>query len=241
MKLGVENNSGFEIITGVIDVNILAVNPTLEELTAMGINQKKEPEYISANADTGAKKIRLDFWIKPVAKELAGHVTKHTFFLEDTYRIAQTSGKPQYINSECKASYADSIELLPEWFSKVGVRQAKVGEAELMEFLRNFANVKDLEFDNFNALFNNNMTELRGLITMKKSNSVQILFIEKGGYQSTHNKYSARGGNSRLDFWTKYLDKLTNKPNYQDSLKPKVWENQAPEAKADDTSFDMFA
>lgn len=240
MKLGAENNSGFEIITGVIDVNILAVNPTLEELVAMGVNLKKEPEYISANADTGAKKIRLDFWVKPAAKELASHVTKVSFFLEDANRVAQ-SGKFQYINSECKSSYADNVESLPEWISRVDVRQAKIGEAELMEFLRNFANVKDLEFKNFSSLFNNNMTELRGLLTMKKSNSVQILFTERNGFQSTYNKYSVRGGNSRLDFWAKHLNKVINKPNYQDSLKPKVWENQAPEAKADDTSFDMFA
>ena len=240
MKLGAEN-SGFEIITGVIDVNILTVNPTLEELIAMGVNLKKEPEYISANPETGAKKIRLDFWIKPTAKELTKYVTKISFFLEDADRVAQ-SGKFQYINSECKASYADNIETLPEWINRVGIRQAKIGEAELMEFLKNFAGVKDLEFDNFSALFNNNMTEIRGLISMKKSNSVQILFTEKDGFQSTYNKYSMRGGNTRMDFWIKHLDKVTNKPNHQNSLKPKVWENQPPEtpSDSDDSSFDVF-
>ena len=241
MKLGAENNSGFEIITGVIDVNILAVNPTLEELVTIGGNLKKEPEYMSANPETGAKKIRLDFWIKPAAKELSKYITKHTFFLEDDYRVAK-SGKLQFINAECKASYADSADLLPEWFSKAGVRQAKIGEAELMEFLKNFANVKDLEFDNFNALFNGNMTELRGLLAIKKDSTVQLLWGEKGGYQATYNRYSARGGNTRMDFWTKHLEKSSTEFNYQGTLKPKVWENQTPEVtkESDDSSYDVF-
>ena len=45
MKLeGEFSNGAFEIVTGVIDFNIVAVNPTLAELNELGVKFKTEPE-----------------------------------------------------------------------------------------------------------------------------------------------------------------------------------------------------
>lgn len=241
MKFGEENSSGnFSIITGVIDFNVLAINPTLAELNAIGVAYNKEPEYVGVNPNTNAKRIRLDFWIKPAIKsipELATMLTKHTIFVEDTVRKSKTD-KYQYINAECKSTWAENENSFPEWFKAEGIRQCKGGEAELMEFLKNLANVKTLEFDNFNAVFNNNVSEIRELINFKKNNAVQLLATERDGYQSTYNKYSLRGGNTNMSLWTKHLDKNQPDINYQNTFHPKVWENKAPDTtESDDDVF----
>ena len=113
-----EENSGFgQIITGVVNFQVLAVNPTLAQLNELGVNFNKEPEYISSG-DNGQKKVRLDFWLKPTIKDMG--LQKVVFFLEDIVKISK-SGKKQYINSKCESSWADSIDTLPDWMDKKGV------------------------------------------------------------------------------------------------------------------------
>lgn len=229
MKLeGEFSNGAFEIITGVIDFNIVAVNPTLAELNELGVKFKTEPEYLSANSETNAKKVRIDFWIRPTATAMQDKLMKHTFFLEEDYKLSQ-AGKNQYINNSCQSSWGMTESDLPDWMDKDGVRKAYIGEADFMDFLQKFSGVKKVVFDNFNALFNGNVSEIRDLIKIKSGNSVQLLAIEKGGYQSTFTRYCMRGGNTNMTRWQAYLDKNNPNINYQNSLSIKIWQNQAPE------------
>lgn len=229
MKLeGKFSNGAFEIVTGVIDFNIVAVNPTLAELNELGVNFKTEPEYLSANPETNAKKVRIDFWIKPVATDIQDKLMKHTFFLEEDYKLSQ-AGKNQYINNSCQSSWGMTESDLPDWMDKDGIRKAYIGEADFMDFLQKFSGVKKIVFDNFNALFNGNVSEIRDLIKIKSGNSVQLLAIEKNGYQSTFTRYCMRGGNTNMTRWQAYLDKNNPDINYQNSLSVKIWQNQAPE------------
>ena len=229
MKLeGEFSNGAFEIVTGVIDFNIVAVNPTLAELNELGVKFKTEPEYLSANSETNAKKVRIDFWIRPTATAMQDKLMKHTFFLEEDYKLSQ-AGKNQYINNSCQSSWGMTESDLPDWMDKDGVRKAYIGEADFMDFLQKFSGVKKVVFDNFNALFNGNVSEIRDLIKIKSGNSVQLLAIEKGGYQSTFTRYCMRGGNTNMTRWQAYLDKNNPNINYQNSLSIKIWQNQAPE------------
>ena len=237
MKL--EGNSGSfsnEIFTGVADVKILAVNPTLEELHEIGLTyMKTEPEYLSANQETNAKRVRIDFWVKPFIDIIDAKPTKHTFFLEQGYKKSSTD-KFQFINDFCTSTWAvdqdaalASINYKGEqWFKPDGARQAYIGEPIFMEFLKSFAGVQKVSFDDFTKLFNGNVSELRELLNLKKDNKVQLLFTEKGGYQSTYTGYSMRGGNTRLDYWEKHLAKQNPNINYQNDLKIKLWVNQDP-------------
>jgi hypothetical protein len=231
MKTEGTQGSGFEIITGVIDVTIVAVNPTLKELNDLGIQFKTEPEYLGVT-DDGEKKVRLDFWVKPSIEGMG--LTKHTFFLENRSKLSSTN-KHQYINAQCQSTWAESQDAITaDWFKLDGVRKSLNGEVDLMEFLKNFTAVQKIEFDDISRLFNGNYSELRDLIKTCK-NKVQLLFTENKGYQSTYNRFSMRGGNTRMDYWQKHLTKQSPNINYQSCLTPKAWTNQAPEVKEDST------
>jgi hypothetical protein len=234
---GNASNNSFEITTGVIDVTVVAINPTLKELNELGVQFKTEPEYLGVT-DNGEKKVRLDFWVKPVIEGMG--LTKHTFFLEDRYKLSSTN-KYQYINAHCQSTWAENEgAITADWFKLEGVRKARVGEVELMEFLRNFASVQKIEFDDITRLFNGNYSELRDLIKTCK-NKVQLLFIENKGYQSTYTRFSMRGGNTRMDYWQKHLDKQSPNINYQGTLKIKVWANQEPETSSESAPPPLFA
>ena len=235
-----EENSGFgQIITGVVNFNVLAVNPTLEQLKEIGVNFNKEPEYQSVS-DAGNKKVRIDFWMKPSIQGVG--LIKHSYFLEDVVKKSQ-SGKTQYINSKCESSYADSIDTLPDWMDKKGIRPCKNGEDLLMLFLKKFANVSTLEFDNFDALFNNNVSEIRDLIKVKKSNQIQLLCGEKGGYQAIYSKYCMPGSNTKMTYWEKHLEKeaANIKIDYQGSVEPKPWVNKPLEESEEDSAPSLFS
>lgn len=221
-----EDSNFGQIVTGVINFQIVAVNPTLAQLNELGVNFNKEPEYISSG-DNGQKKVRIDFWLKPTIKDMG--LQKIVFFLEDIVKTSK-SGKTQYINSKCESSWADSVETLPDWLDRKGIRECKSGEDLLMGFLRKFANVATLEFDNFNSLFNGNVTEIRDFIKVKANNQVQLLCGEKNGYQAIYNKFCMNGSNTKMNYWDKHLEKEAANMtiDYQGTTAIKIWSNPAP-------------
>ena len=241
MKLEGSLGASFEIYTGVVDCEVIMVNPTLTELNASGVNFNKEPEYISATPE-GAKKIRLDFWVKPVVPE-AG-LNKISFFLEDVYKTS-SKGNAQFINDFGSSTWGKDMEEAltrkdkngNSWFKEDGARQAKSGEVELIEFLKNFAAVQKIAFEDINKIFNGNYTEIRELLNSRKGNKIQLLWYEKGGYQSIYNRYSQRGGNTRMTYWDGYRDK--NKDNfdinYQNSWTFKPYTNVISISQTGDT------
>ena len=234
-----EDSNFGQIVTGVINFQIVAVNPTLAQLNELGVNFNKEPEYISSG-DNGQKKVRLDFWLKPTIKDMG--LQKVVFFLEDIVKISK-SGKKQYINSKCESSWADSIDTLPDWMDKKGVRECKSGEDLLMNFLKKYANVSSLEFDNFDSLFNNNVTEIRELIKAKINNQVQLLCGEKNGYQSIYNKFCMSGGNTKMTYWEKHLEKEAANItiDYQGTTAIKIWSNAVPTAAQEEEAPSLFS
>lgn len=161
----------FTKYVGMFTANVLAVNPTKDELSKL-LNAKieKDPEYTGSNNETGAKKVTLSFWLQ---EETTKNLFNVRFTLEDTVVISKTD-KPQWINSAGATSYAEDKSKLPDFFTENGrsVRQAKKGEELLYKFLRAWLN--DLNYDDpstellvedWKGLINGKTKELKEAIT----------------------------------------------------------------------------
>jgi hypothetical protein len=120
---------------GLFNGNIVAVNPTKDELgKLLGNTIEKDLEYTGVNDETGAKKLTLSFWLK---EEQTGSLFNVRFSLEDTV-VKSKSDKFQFINNIGSASYAESEEQIPSFLTDNGreIRKAKKGEELLYKFLR---------------------------------------------------------------------------------------------------------
>lgn len=212
-----------KIYTGLCDFQIIALNPNAEEAKGIGVTFKEDPTYTSKNEDTGAKKIRLDFWAR--ASELDNPV-KIVFFIEDSEKISST-GKPQIINDFGQNSYAESIEKVLEytWFRPEGARVSSIGECELVDFLKAWLSIgKDskVKIDSISKLVGGDLSEIAPLIGKYADRKVQALLIAKESkgewYQNVYTRFFSRGGNKTRTWWQKHLDGSQSTLFYQNSL-----------------------
>lgn len=212
---------GKKLYTGLGDCSIEMVNPTLAELQAKGINFKEEPVYTSI-ADAGHKKVRLDIWTN---HPIVG-LQKVVFFLED-FSKESSAGNQQYINDLGQSTWGKTEEDVMarlKWFNSKGIRLAKAGEPELVDFIKNLLSIgKDSEagIDKINKLFDGDVSELKDIFTKFSDRKVQILYIvkETGGewYQNIYPRYFSRAGNKSTTYWNKHFTGSTNVPIFQDS------------------------
>lgn len=217
-----------KLFTGLVDTKIIALNPTQAEAEKLGIFLREEPVYTSVDDDSGNNKIRLDFYLS--SPELDAPI-KLAMFLEDTDQISSSS-KPRFINDYGQSSYSESTETIlaleskgRKWFKSDGLRISKVGEVELMEFLRAWLSIGTdgkAKIDNISNLIKGNLGEILPYITKYPDRKVQVLLTVRNSgdnwYQGVYPKYFGRAGNKAVTWWNKHLDNLQNKPNYQNSL-----------------------
>lgn len=186
---------------GVGLVKVLAVNPTLAELQAIGLNYNNEPEYKS-QTDTGEAKIRLDFIVGNSKLK-----TKHTFFLEDRERSNNAGDKFEFINNYGQTSWGTTLEEVVNrkgrngntWYKKEGARKAYVGEGDLIQFLSDWLNVNpddQVYIENMDKIFTGDVSELRQYVKAAADNEIYLLFTvrENEGkyYQNTYNRFFTR-------------------------------------------------
>lgn len=145
-----ESGAGFAKYIGVGAFNVLAVNPTKEELSKIyGSNIEKDIEYLSKDEETGADQVRIDFIVASNTEKNNGIdlKTKVAFFLKNAPRMNALGTKVQVINAYGETTWVD-LDLakkgeLPEnqaWFEKP-YRPAFIGEDELTSFLKVFLNI----------------------------------------------------------------------------------------------------
>jgi hypothetical protein len=221
------NKQELKIWTGLADVSILAVNPTMEELKKLGIEVKKEPEYHTVS-DEGIDKTRVDFWIYAAKINLK---TKLSFFLENKVAIAMQSGNMQFINDFGQSTWAKSLEDLntnpniTKWFKTATAVPSMPGLADLIDCIKSWLSTPQGEvakIDDVVKLCKGNVSELKPLVTNFSDRKVQVLLYEKNGYQAVYSKYFSRAGNTKTAYWEKAL--LNANINYQNSLKLKEYE-----------------
>jgi hypothetical protein len=198
-----------KLYTGICPVELVAINPSVEELKALYNSDKVvEPVYTSTS-DEGNKKVRLDFFIRNTDLDL---ITKFAIFLENKVNVS-TTGKTQFINERIQSMYAESLDSITSnpkltWFDIKTARPAKVGEVQLYEFLVKLTNAStdetsNLKLENFDNLFNGNVEELKE-INSKLGKGVKVLLgVKDGIYQDVYNRYFQRIQVNGTDTMTK--------------------------------------
>lgn len=192
----------FKKKVGYFEAEVIAINPTIEEYKdLLGIELKedsKATEYLGVGSD-GTSKIRIDVWLQDVK---GGDKFKAVFWLEDTKKQNKDKTKKQYINNIGITSWAADEENLPTWFVKRDYRVAYTGEAELMEFFRNWLSGIDFMADSAELMLEwrkviaGNLKEWKDEIGGKYTKTVGVLAtiktVEKEdgpvSYQSIYSK-----------------------------------------------------
>lgn len=145
--------AGRKFFTGIENFNIVAVNPTKSELEELfGREITYDPDYLStqtvkdADGEREKPQIRLDFYLNnndpdnPIT-------TKASFYVINTHHKSQT-GKYKVINDFGKTTWLSEDDVkngtVPgnmTWYSTSGVKVAKRGEEELVDFIVNLLNL----------------------------------------------------------------------------------------------------
>lgn len=170
----------FSTYKGVAKVKVLAVNPTLAELQAIGLNFNAEPEYTSAT-DTGEDKVRIDFIIGNEKLK-----TKLSFFLEDKERTNNAGDKFEFINNYGQSSWGSTVQEVTSrtgkngntWFKEEGARKAYVGEVQLIQFLSDWLNVSlddQVTLEKFPNYFKGDVSELKDYVKAASNNQIYVL------------------------------------------------------------------
>ena len=192
---------GIKTFSGLTNVNVIAVNPTMAELHAMDINVKQEPNYDVSFSDQEFKKIA--FWLSNDDGNF-----KLEILVNNTPKQSKT-GKFQWLNNVGQSTWADDAPTY-EWWKKEGERKAYTGEETLINFVKAWANVAsgdEVSFDTIASIVTGDVTEIKSLITALVSNQVRVLVgVKDDKYQQVYTKYFGRVKPQRDDLFVKSLN-----------------------------------
>jgi hypothetical protein len=222
------------LYTGLATMKVIAINPSMDELKALGLPAQKEPEYTTTEdiLDENKQvvgnypKTRIDVWIKSEAPKIQ---TKVSFWIEGRNRTSQDGGKNQWININGVTAWAAigvnawETDSNKNWFKADGARIARPGEEDLHEWLRAWANVengKRCQLSNMDAIAKGDVSELRSLIQPLAKNEVRYLLGVNNGYQTVYNKMFGRVYEKSTTRWIKKLEDKYGvfKADYQNDL-----------------------
>jgi hypothetical protein len=202
-KKRISENTEKSLKTGLLEANVIAINPTAEEFKdILGMELKedsKAAEYLGETKDDNSY-LRVDVWLQKVNSD---DKFKTSFFLEDKERENKDGTKKQYINSIGMCSWAADENDLAEWFTKGrDFRVAYTGEEDLYNFMRTW--LADLDYRDsetvlqleWKKLMRGNVKDLKDQIGGEWSKSVvalaTVIVKERDGeskeYQGIYNK-----------------------------------------------------
>lgn len=248
MAIGV-NSSDKQVLgglyTGLTNLKVVAINPTKDEMIAMGINAQQDPKYLSQN-DKGAAKMRIDFYVASPTLTLSKSL-KVSFWIEDAPRTNKDGTKEQWINKFGMTAWGKTVDTKPDekWYSLEGCRKALVGEEDLTTFIKAWANVdpKDqASLDDMSKIAKGDLTEILALHKAIPTNQVKVLLgVKDGKYQDVYSKCFDRAYRTNFTTWKKSLEGQYSefKSDYQNDLnfKPYTGTSDAP----GDSPTDMTA
>jgi hypothetical protein len=202
----VASGGGIPLYVGIAPMQVVAINPSLAELNAIGINAQVEPQYtdVSIGGDTYNK---LTFWIKCLEPAFT---TRFDVLVKPEFRLAK-SGKKQWCNSVGQFAFADGkASEAYEWFKSDGERQAYVGEETLMSFIKAYANVAngdECAFETIDRIMAGDVAEIKQLVNALSDNRVRLLLgVKDGKYQQVYTKHFGRLKPFRKDLFVKELN-----------------------------------
>ena len=203
-----ETQGGARLMTGLVPMMVVAVNPSKKELEAIyGRDLEKEPEYISAD-EAGVKKLRIDFIMKTVINDKLGCneeiITKVPFFLEDRPAYTSDGSKVYMLNlygeNACIPVEDAKKNTLPEnmqWYNTTKMRPAYRGEIELVGFLKQYLGIPnrafkdkvipdvskaEIQLEKIKSYFNGDIKEFVSVVNLRKPTNIVLL---AGGVRTT--------------------------------------------------------
>ena len=219
---------GIKLYSGLTNVNVIAVNPTMTELHALDINVKSEPNYAVTIGEEQYSK--LTFWLRNDNGNFRLEV-----LMQDKARISQ-NGKYQWVNNIGQATWSSDSPTY-EWWKTEGQRKAYVGEETLINFVKAWANVAsgdDVSFDTIDNIVKGDLTEVKELVKVLAGNQVRVLIgVKDDKYQSVYTKYFGRIKPQRDDFFIKALNDDYGSFN-ADFNKDLVWGTHQPTLVSED-------
>jgi hypothetical protein len=142
-----------KLFTGAENFKVVAVNPTKAELEVIyGRELNYDPEYTATttvsdgDGEREVNQIRLDFYL--TNEDVDNPInTKASFYIADTHHKSQT-GKVKVINDFGKTTWLTKEDVASgdvpanmSWYSASGLKIAKRGEEEVIDFLVNLLNL----------------------------------------------------------------------------------------------------
>jgi hypothetical protein len=229
------------LYTGLEDCKIIAINPTIADARKLGIKLKDDYSYFTEKEVDGVKSTTFRVEIYLMSSNLE-YPVKLTLFFEDKDQVAST-GKFRFINDFGQNTYSESAEACTSmvsksghnWFKADGIRVAKVGECELIEFIKAWLSIgldAKAKLDNVSKMIKSgDVTELTGLRKKYADRKVQVLLTvrENDGiwYQGVYGRFFSRGNNNVTKYWENHLSNSTNPPVFQSTFKLKEFDPMA--------------
>jgi hypothetical protein len=205
-----QDGGGVKLFTGLTNVEVIAINPTLAELNALGIMFTKEPEY-TATFDTGVM-TKIAIWLKNADGTFKMEV------LVTPGPWAAKSGKLKWYNNIGQEAWAEltpegtmDMSGLKEWDkNRETFYQMPKGMDVITEFVRAWANVasgEEIKLDTYDAISRGDVAELRALMTtVIPGNQLRVLvYVKDGKYMNVYTKHFGRIKPLRDDLYSKML------------------------------------
>lgn len=192
---------GIQLYSGLSNFNVIAVNPTLDELHELGIMLKSEPNYYVEFS--GKEYFKLTFWIKN--EDLT---TRFEILMNGNPRVSQ-SGKNQWLNNAGQSTWSNDAPTY-DWWKTEGTRHAFTGEETLINFAKAWANVAngdDVYFESIGKIVKGDVAEVKALAKVLSGNQIRLLIgVKDGKYQSVYTKVFGRIKPERDDLFIKNLN-----------------------------------
>jgi len=202
MGFDANESKDFKKFTGITKVKVLTINPILKELNAIGINFKEEPVYFGTTQDN-KKYITVNFWVKNE------NLTTPIKFIIRPEVDKSKDGRIRWIDKYGNTEYASSKDLLSEKVEKASAKQAYIGEADLVSFIKTWVNVKkggEASLD-VTKIIKGDFSELKQL---NSANGVwSMATVANNKYQNIYSRFFVRGWVSEEEAKAKFLEHIS--------------------------------
>ena len=192
---------GIKTYSGLTNVKVTAVNPTMAELHAMDINVKQEPNYTVEFS--GEEYSKIVFWLANSDGNF-----KLEILMQNKPKVSQNC-KFQWMNNIGQSTWSEDSPTY-DWWKTEGQRKAYTGEETLINFIKAWANVAsgdEVYFETMNEIAKGNLGEIKALIGVLATNEVRILIgVKDDNYQQVYTKYFGRVKPQRDDLFIKALN-----------------------------------
>lgn len=217
---------GVTLYSGIAPVSIVAINPTLSELSDLGINLRQDPEYkVTLNEEDYNK---LVFWLKSEIPGLS-FTTRFEILMQNKHRASKDGNKFMWANNIGQTTWSAEVPAYDWWKNVDKTRKAYVGEDTLINFTKAWANVAnggEISFDTIDAISTGDVTELQEYVKVLKDNKLRVLVgVKDGKYQAVYNRHFGRLKPMRDDMFIKALNEDYGSFNaeYNKDLKLQVY------------------